>query len=180
MIALLSALVVILAFISGVMYLSLQKMQRTCDILAETTSCPPCPACPAVPTVPMVNPVLNRDRAANSDPLYPPLNRQSMNSIANEDTFRFLGYLVKEESSKNDAWKLFGREKNRNQGEFYVTSADKTMDMKIALTQDIVTPRLRDLYDIPNEIRVKHPMFDSEPYQVVLNPMNDLTSQIYV
>lgn len=124
--------------------------------------------------------VTRRDRAAYGDPLYPPLNRQPR--FTEEDTYRMVGYLVNA-ADKEDTWKLFAREKRRGVGEFYVSSANQNMDVKIPLTNDVVVPptKLRDIYDIPSELKLNHPMFSSNTtYQVLVNPQADLgASRIY-
>lgn len=94
-----------------------------------------------------------------------------------------VGYLVNP-ADKEDTWKLFAREKRRGIGEFYVSSANKNMDVKITLTNEIVAPptKLRDVYDIPSELRLHHPLFSPDAsYQVITNPQADLgASNIYV
>lgn len=154
----------------------------------SSASCPPCPV-PPPPSCPVItqktqppqqDPVSVRDRAALADPLYPPLNRQPR--FAEEDTYRMVGYLVNP-GDKDDAWKLFAREKRRGIGEFYVSSANKNIDVKIPLTNEVVAPptKLRDVYDIPSEIRLNHPLFASNvTYQIIVNPQAELgSSAIY-
>ena len=178
---LLSFLVILLLAIVIGMFFAMQKMQDTYDTMLlnyKNTSCPQ-PTCPPCPITRIHDPISTRDRAANSDPLYPPLNRMPRRDIQ-EDTFRFIGYLVNSED-KEDTWKLYGREKQRGQGDFYVTSANKNMDMKITITQEMTQggQRLRDIWDIPNELKIKHPMFSEHPYQVVINQNTDFSSNIY-
>lgn len=183
---LLSFLVALLLVIVLGMYFAMQRMQDTYDSLllqSGNNKCPQpvCPPCPVAQQQSIrLDPISTRDRAANSDPLYPPLNRMPRRDM-NEDTFRFIGYLVNSEE-KEDTWKLYGREKQRGQGDFYVTSANKNMDMKITITQEMTRggQRLKDIWDIPDELSIKHPMFSSHNYQVVLNQNHDFSSNIYV
>jgi len=162
------------------MYQDMGRMKKACNSLVsiQPTQCPPCPII-TCPKKPEVDASISRDRAANNDPLYPPLNRPSRRD--QEDTFRFVGYLVNE-NDKDDAWKLFGREKNRHEAEFYVTSANKNIDMKIFITREmVVSPeKLRDLYTIPEYITINHPLMQAGTYRVVLNPSTDFSSQIYM
>lgn len=130
--------------------------------------------------------VSKRDRAVNADPLYPPLNREPKKPpFYEEDTYRLVGYLVNTNGDKEDTWKLFGREKRKGMGEFYLVSANKNMDVKIAITENMVVGsngarKLRDIYDIPDELSIVHPMFSREPYQVIVNPHADIgSSRIY-
>lgn len=122
------------------------------------------------------NTIEKRDRAVLNDALYPPLNRNSLNY---EDTYRLVGYLVNEES-KSDSWKLFARSKNRNQAQFYASSIDNNIDMKIALTDDILRgKKLRDLYNLPEHVFIDHPLFSPTHYTVVENPYTDFSS-VYI
>lgn len=115
-----------------------------------------------------------RDRAVLDDPLYPPLNRQSMEP---HDNYRFIGYLVNEEA-KDDTWKLFARSKNRNQAQFYASLANNNIDKKIVITDDMTRKgnRLRDLYNLPESVVIDHPLFSSQSYTVVENPKTDFNS----
>lgn len=117
--------------------------------------------------------IYKRDRAVINDPLYPPLNR---NSIDFHDTYRHIGYLVNEET-KDDSWKLFARSKNKNQAQFYASSIDNNIDLKINLTDDMIRGnKLRDLYNLPDHIIVDHPLFSSNLYTIVENPQTDFSS----
>lgn len=144
----------------------------------------------------------HRDRRVLEDPLYPPLNRtihpvaeanqtlvqqralqQPTRTGTDVDTFRLLGYFVNSEN-KTDVWKLFGRQlySRGSQGTFYVMPTDRNNDVKIPLdsNSDIVEPRLRDLYNLPNEVRFKHPMFSpTATYQFVELKSGDPVSAIY-
>lgn len=186
MVILLVLIIILLLLLAYTFWLTIQRLQRSVD--RQTLSCPPpvacppatvCPPCAELPTKVVIDNVTQRDRAANSDPLYPPLNRMPMPVVpqSGEDTFRFLGYMINK-IDKEDTWKLFGREKNRNQAEFYAMPTDRTSDIKVMVTQEIVVSkeRLRDIYTIPEEITLKHPLFAPTPYQIVLNPNSDLSS----
>lgn len=145
-------------------------------------------------------PIIQRDRRVLEDPLYPPLNR-SIHPVADAhqgmvqaramhvptrpdvDTFRLLGYYVNADN-KADVWKLFGRQlyARGTQGAFYVMPTDRNQDVKIPIdaNSDIVEPRLRDLYNLPTEVRFKHPMFQADAtYQFVELKTGDPVSALY-
>ena len=140
-----------------------------------------------------------RDRRVLSDQLYPPLNRADARdyiSVENEisrgrlyqnpdstyDSFRLIGFLSsstaqEERDAGHNQWKLFGRMKNRNVGEFYIVPAHNSIDIKIPLTQDIVRgTTLRDVYTIPNELSFQSPLLNRSPYIVSELPKADLSS----
>ena len=189
MILLLILVIILLVLLAYTFWLTMSRLQRCCASQPKCplpTACPPAPVCPACPQLPareILDPITQRDRAVNNDPLYPPLNRMPMPRTvsAGEDTYRFVGYMINK-MDKEDTWKLFGREKRRNQGEFYVSSANKNNDIKIMITQEMVvgTNRLRGVFDIPDELMIKHPMFAPTPYAIIVNPNTDLSaSHIY-
>jgi hypothetical protein len=156
----------------------------------------PAPLFPAGPYTPAhapqhaQDPVVARDRRVLLDPLYPPLNRSTRPVAAAHqelveqrvwqvptrpgtgDTYRLLGYYVNV-NDKRDSWKLFGRQvdpRGNGLATFYVVPSDRTIDLKIPFdrTSDLVSPRLRDLYDLPPQIHFRHPLFDPDtPYQLV-------------
>lgn len=125
-----------------------------------------------------------RDRKVLHDPLYPPLNRSDnkthtelANNIANRnmyirtndmgDTYRLVGYVTNNSDDKdvgNNNWKLFARQKDRHISEFYMKPTDNNNDVKVPITDDIIIgDRLRDIYNIPQQITFKSPMFNKEP-----------------
>ena len=137
-----------------------------------------------------------RDRKVLNDPLYPPLNRtdnkthaELANNIANRnmyirtndvgDTYRLVGYVTNNSDDKdtgNNNWKLFARQKDRHISEFYMKTTDNNNDVKVPITDDIVVgDRLRDIYNIPQQITFKSPMFNKDPYNVVEVPKADLS-----
>jgi hypothetical protein len=115
-----------------------------------------------------------RDRRVDSDNLYPPLSREQ---VLPRDTYRPVAYLVAEEEpgiqgiQRGDVWKLYARERSRgSHSDFYAVSADRQFDAKVALTEENVTsqPRLRDVYNLPASIEIRHPMFrGNTQYKVV-------------
>lgn len=138
------------------------------------------------------DPVLQRDVRGIVDPLYPAHSRLAADQTRalmaeprlhpapnGSDTYRLAGYLVSQED-RGDTWKLYARERHRGgQSEFYVQPANRNpaaggdAAIKVALTSDNTAPRMRDLYTLPDEVSVQHPMFDSRPYSVVsLGPPN--------
>ena len=137
-----------------------------------------------------------RDRKVLNDPLYPPLNRSDnkthaelANNIANRnmyirtndvgDTYRLVGYVTNNSDDKdtgNNNWKLFARQKDRHISEFYMKPTDNNNDVKVPITDDIIVgDRLRDIYNIPQQITFKSPMFNKDPYNVVEVPKADLS-----
>lgn len=116
-----------------------------------------------------------RDRAVVEDPLYPPLNR---NSLEPHDNYRMVGYLVSEESQE-DSWQLFGRKTNSNRAEFYVRPTNKNLEMKIPIQEsDFRRPehRLRDIDNLPETTSINNPLFNSDTYKVVVNPNTNYES----
>ena len=175
----------IVVMLCGLVILYVHRVLKRLESASATTApivltCPPCP--PPMQCSTVTDAVVTRDRAVVNDPLYPPLNRQVRMPREQEDTFRLLGYVVNP-TDKEDAWKLFGREKRRHVGEFYVSPANKNVDVKITLTNDMISSptKLRDLYDIPSEIRINHAMFQQDvSYNIIVNPQAELgSSAIY-
>jgi hypothetical protein len=138
-----------------------------------------------------------RDRRVLNDPLFPSTNRSEsavhssvVQQIANKnlynntqeftDRYRLVAY-VTNPSEKKDAggnnWKLFARQKNKNQGDFYMIPTDKTVDMKVMINNDIVTgsDKLRDIYTIPKNLTFNSPLLNETTYEVTELPMNDFT-----
>ena len=139
---------------------------------------------------------ISRDRKVLEDDLYPPLNRgdtKSHTNLANNinrrrmyvntqetgDTFRLVAYLTStsdEKDSGNNNWKLFARQKDRHFSEFYMIPTDNTNDLKISINNDnVVGHRLRDVYDIPQQLTFNSPLLNKEPYDVVEVPKADLS-----
>ncbi len=140
----------------------------------------------------------SRDRKVLNDPLYPALNRSEFdvhNSIVEQiqkknlynttqeftDRFRLIAYVTNQDSDKKDSggnvWKLMGKTKNKNQGEFYMIPANNNYDMKIMINNDmLVGEKLRDIYTIPKELQFKSPLLNESPYEVSEIPMNDFTN----
>jgi hypothetical protein len=132
-----------------------------------------------------------RDRRVLSDPLYPPLGRsnngdfviqrQIQDPRGDNDSFRLVGYLSSSEAERDaglNQWKLFGRMKDRNQGEYYIIPANNNVDLKIPLAPEIVRgERLRDLYTLPTEMRFDSPMLNRGPYTLTEISKGDLGSR---
>ena len=137
-----------------------------------------------------------RDRKVLEDDLYPPLNRGDTRSHTNltnninrrrmyvntqetGDTFRLVAYVTStsdEKDSGNNNWKLFARKKDRHFSEFYMIPTDNTNDIKISVNNDnVIGNRLRDVYDIPQQITFNSPLLNKEPYDVVEVPKADLS-----
>lgn len=165
------AFVALLAAIAAFAYASSRIRAPTCPIAR----------CPAVEVSVAAAPPPSRDRRVVEDPLYPPLNRSPASP---EDAFRLIGYLTSEahaQDAGNNRWKLFGRMKDRHEGEYYVSPVDKTIDLKVPLTREtVVGERLRDVYTLPNQMRFKSPMLHETPYAFTELPKAELGSSSYV
>jgi len=131
---------------------------------------------------------IEKDRRVLDDPLHPPINRMDAASqdaldarIRNRDmyvpttdvgdSFRLVGYLVSSDEAEDrggNSWKLFAREKDRHTSEFYMVPANRNYDIKVPIKDEIVSSgRLRDLYNIPDEISFKSPFLNSTPYKFI-------------
>lgn len=139
-----------------------------------------------------------RDYRVLNDQLYPPLNRTDAQThtaftanIENrnmyvptrdiKDNYRLVGYFINNTDNEKDAggnkWKLIAREKDRNTADFYMIPSDSRYDIKVAITDNIVTNgRLRDIYTIPNSITFNSPLLNKTPYEFVEIPKTDYTS----
>ena len=141
--------------------------------------------------------VEQRDRRVLSDPLYPALNRsseQSYNATSqavkagvmyqqthpddSNDSFRLVGYISSTDQEQTDAgknqWKMFGRMKDRNQGEYYISPVNNNFDMKIPLTQNVVIgEKLKDVYSLPDQMQFNSPLLNNRPYQFTELPRGD-------
>lgn len=139
---------------------------------------------------------IERDRKVLDDDLYPPLNRgdtvshtRLANNINNRkmyintqetgDTYRLVAYVSSTSNMKdsgNNNWKLFARQKDRHISDFYMIPTDNTNDLKISITNDnVIGTKLRDIYDIPQQITFNSPLLNKEPYNVVEVPKADLS-----
>ncbi len=137
----------------------------------------------------MVNPV-ERDYRVLRDELYPPYNRDNVPTgfikpvatrPGSSDTYRLAGYLVDEEN-RNDTWRLFAREKYKGgNAEWYASPANNNVDVKVFLdSKTVLGQKFGDIYNVPDEVRVNHPMFErNTTYKVVSLPMSDLSSPYY-
>lgn len=146
---------------------------------------------------------VSRDRRVLNDQLFPPLNRTdrlTFDSVAYEtkqrninvptndvgDRFRQVGYItaVSQEGEKDaggNNWKLFGREKSRNESEFYMVPTNNNYDIKVPLTPEVVVgSRLKDIYTIPNELRFKSPLLNKGTYEFVELPKTDFADSYYM
>lgn len=162
--------------------------------------CPPCqimgPYSQMPSTVP--DPIVARDRAVLSDPLYPPGTRDHavgaerllreprlhprMSSDYPHDSFQVVGYLINQED-REDVWKLMARYTNRSRSaEFFAESSNRKLDMKVPLTRDVAKAAdgsniqpFRDLDTLPSSVTIKHPMFrEGAVYEVVELPRTQL------
>jgi hypothetical protein len=139
-----------------------------------------------------------RDHLVLNSPLYPPLNRtdtNTFNSVKDSglnvslndigDDYRLLGYLTYSDSFPVDKggnnWQLFGRMKNRHQGDYYIIPANNNYNIKIPITHDImIGERLKDLYSLPSELRFNSVMLNQGIYNLTELPKTDFSSIKYM
>jgi hypothetical protein len=100
------------------------------------------------------------------------------------DSYRLVGYLSNTDQEHHDAgsnnWKLFGRMKDRNQGEYYISPANNNIDLKIPLTTNVVIgERLRDVFTLPEQMQFNSPMLGNRPYEFTELPKGDAGSLRY-
>ena len=128
-----------------------------------------------------------RDQAVVKSALYPPLNRMPRplidSYIENKkagifdvatrysgDTYKLMGYLINS-VNKDEKWNIYGRQKysGSSQGKFYaIQQCNKDPCVKIDLTNDIMEgDKINDYYNLPAELKIKSPLFNTDPYAVV-------------
>lgn len=166
-------------------------------------TCPPCP----VDTDSSFQRSVFRDKAVIADPLYPPWNRTNARNHAayadavtkrvfntppdvrnNDDSYRLIAHILNQNDQENgrkdaggNVWKVFGRQKQRNVGDFYVMPADKTSDLKISITNKMIKRgQLRDVDDLPDTITFDSPFFLKEPYTLIPLEKADLAVLPYL
>jgi hypothetical protein len=171
------------------------EAQKVCLSTREYKELVKTPIQPAI--IPKVNDD-SRDRRVLNDPLYPALNRtefathqgvveqihkKNLYNTTQEftDRYRLVAYVTNNDVNKDsggNTWKLLGRQKNKNEGEFFLVPANNNYDMKIMLKNEMITgERLRDIYTIPKQLSFKTPLLNETPYEVMEIPMTDFTSQ---
>jgi hypothetical protein len=100
----------------------------------------------------------------------------------NSDEYRLIGYMVNNDTVRKDqggnSWKLFARQKDRKTSDFYMVPSNNNYDVKIPISDDMVAGRykIRDVYDIPNEVQFKSPMLNETPYTFVALPKSDFVN----
>jgi hypothetical protein len=150
-----------------------------------------------VRVLPPANLTRERDMKVLKDPLYPALARADRNAfegVANltyqreinvptrpsNDTYRLVGYLSNEED-KTGSWKLMARTRDRNRAEYYMIPTNNNIDMKIQITDDMVTgEKLRDIDIIPKAVTFNTPLLSKTPYTFTEIPKADLVSPEYL
>ncbi len=144
-----------------------------------------------------------RDKRVLYDDLYPPQNRTDASTydmmsaeIQNRnfytqtqnygDTFRMVGYLTNkgnvtgENDTGGNVWKLLARQIDSNRSQFYMIPSNNNYGIKINLSDNIIKgPKIKDIYDIPNEINFDTPLLSSSPYTFTELPKNDFTDYGY-
>ena len=148
---------------------------------------------PSHPPPPKRDLARERDMRVLTDPLYPALNRTdntTFNGVADytqrriinvptytsNDSYRMIGYMINEDDETSKRWKLFGRMKDRNRGEFYMVPVDRTLDMKVQITDSMVigTDKMRDVDTIPKEVQFDNKLLAETPYSFVELPKGDI------
>lgn len=193
---LLSCLLFLVVGCIGYYLLSKEDAPSTPTTTPSPLACPVCPVCPVAPrhpelAIPKPDIVRERDEHVLRDDLYPPLGRSNTETTRmyatsvrplptrdTSDTFRLIGYIVSQED-REDSWKLYAREQHRNgRAEFYASPVNRNYDVKINLDNSVVTSKdqFRDIYSIPDEVKINHPMFSSSVHKVVQLPKADYTS----
>jgi hypothetical protein len=135
-----------------------------------------------------------RDRRVLYDDLYPGYGRTAAENYdprlfrryfnlptqVSSDTYRLVGYLTNP-NANIQTWKLYGKQRHRNSADFYMTPAMLGYDLKVQITNDIVTSRekLRDLDLIPSEITFASPLLDPGTYTFVELPKSELQDMRY-
>lgn len=141
------------------------------------------------------------DQRVLYDQLYPPTNRTETpvyNAMDREiknrnmyvptqqrfDDFRMVGYMVSQEGndSGGNNWKLFAKQRNSNNADFYMVPANNNFDIKIPISNDIVigNNKLKDVYTIPDSIQFSSPLLSTNPYTFIELPKTDLTDPRYL
>lgn len=141
------------------------------------------------------------DERVLNDQLYPPTNRTETpiyNAMDKEvknrnmyvqtrskgDDYRMVGYLVSQEGNDTGGnnWKLFARQKDNNNADFYMVPANNNYDIKIPISNEIIAnnEKLRDVYTIPNTLSFNSPMLSKDPYQFIELPKTDLSDSRYM
>jgi hypothetical protein len=136
-----------------------------------------------------------RDLKVLQDPLYPAYNRTDKRSYegivdytmkhqfnvptqTNDDSYRLIGYLVNDTDTTSQKWKLFGKMKDRNRGDFYMMPVDRTQDMKIQIQDTMVVgEKMRSIDTVPDEIRFNTPLLADTPYKYIELPKGDFTDE---
>jgi hypothetical protein len=135
------------------------------------------------------------------NPLYPPTNRTESSIYNNmdheiknknmyvptqskNDNYRMVGYLVSQEGndSGGNNWKLFAKQKNNNNADFYMIPANNNYDIKIPINNDIVigSNKLRDVYTIPEQLKFDSPLLSKNNYEFIELPKSDLSDPRYI
>jgi hypothetical protein len=153
------------------------------------------------PLNPGISPQQRHDERVLYDQLYPPTNRTETpvyNAMDREiknrnmyvptqqrfDDFRMVGYMVSQEGndSGGNNWKLFAKQRNNNNADFYMVPANNNYDIKIPISNDIVigNNKLKDVYTIPDSVQFNSPLLNSNPYVFIELPKTDLTDPRYL
>jgi len=136
-----------------------------------------------------------RDLRVLHDPLYPAYNRTDRDNyeLVAENTFRrniniptqrfndsyrLIGYASNSDDEVG-SWKVFGRQKDRNRGDYYMVPVNRNYDLKVQITDKIVVgEKLRDIDTVPDSITFDSPLLAQTPYTFVELPKGDLRDEL--
>ena len=137
--------------------------------------------------------VNNRDINVIENPLYPLYGRTERpiidmlmaNNMINvrtrgsDDTYHPVGYA--KDNSSNKIYYLMGRQRYRgsSQGDFYLISTDTTDRLKINLLDKSGNQIIRDIYNLPNTIKINSGIFAGKTFEIEELKNTDLISPYY-
>jgi hypothetical protein len=148
-----------------------------------------------MPTLSQPSYTRDRDIRVLDDPLYPALNRTNKDAFEgvaehtlrrnfnvptqrSYDTYRLVGYMTNDDDELGK-WKVFGRQKDRNRGDFYMVPVNRQHDMKVQITDSMmVGEKMRDVDTLPNSVTFNSPLLAKTPYTFTELPKADLTDEV--
>lgn len=150
---------------------------------------------PSIPPPPPPVDIVNmRDRQVVNDELYPLygrterpvfdmlLSNQTMfnsSSRGSPDTFRPVGLAKDKETG--ETYYLMGRQQyyGSSNGNFYLSSTNALNKLKINLVDRRNMPLIRDIYNIPDQIKIETGIFHGKEFEVEELKNANLTSSYY-
>lgn len=146
---------------------------------------------PAVP-LPPVDLVKERDRRVRSDVMYPPLGRTERPAAdmvytklglfnyptrGSPDTYRPIA--LAKDTASGTIYHLMGRQKyyGSSLGEYYLATTDRESAVKIPVEDKQTEPRLRDIYNVPEEITFTDGVYEGKTFKLHELPKSDFQSE---